>query len=88
MGSNWALRSITGLEPAVELLNTKRSADGHITIQGTSRINITPNRQSPKITNGKMYFTMEGHGQTEYWIRTEFAQIVEAGTQGPPTLKK
>jgi hypothetical protein len=62
------LTAIVGLKPLVE------GANGNIV--------ITSDVKKPRVADGKLYFSLKDHLNTEYWVETSFGKfIVNAGKQ-------
>jgi hypothetical protein len=43
---------------------------------------ITSDLSHPKIANGNLYVTLEGHGTAQYWVKIEFGRVVRMGKAG------
>jgi hypothetical protein len=60
------MTTLTGLRPFLE------------TASGT-KIPIVSDVKHLRIANGKLYFKLQGHGSSDYWVLTRFGQVVETG---------
>jgi len=63
---NGQLTSITGLCPFLYNLDISSNA-------------ITSDVKKPKIANGNLYIKLEGHGDTEYWVKIQYGKIAAIG---------
>ncbi len=66
------LIAIAGLRPVLETMAGFRDVD-------PGDIAITSDVKNPKIANGNLYFTLAGHGATEYWAKIQYGQIIAMG---------